>query len=672
MQPGSAAAEYRKQEKEAVRLIGIVGAAISIFLVVVIPATYYFFAVEDLRQTLVMEAAFTARTVERVIWARPDIWEFETMRLHEIASQPAVDGHEQERIIRDAAGNILAQTDYRSPFPYIAHTAPFFASWGKAGSVDARRSILHLLPGIALSGILGIAIGLTMYITYRLYPLRTLKKTLHSLASEKRKIETTLSSLGEGVITVDREERIVLMNHAAEKLTGWNREDAFGRPARDVYVVRGEPDRAGGDAPSRCALVPREGAERTVEEIRSPIRDEEIGDTGAVIVFRDVTEKTKLEMEVLRGRQLESIGVLAAGIAHDFNNFLTGILGNISLARYHAAGNAKVLERLAESEKASFGARDLVQKLLVFSKGGKPSRKTVDLVRIVTDASDLATRGTGVRFVLKTPQPVWRATADPNQMTQVASNIVINSVQSIAGSGNIAIALKNAEIGNNQVPGLPAGRYVAVRIEDDGPGIHGEAIDRIFEPYFTTREKGSGLGLATCYNIVKAHDGNIFVESSPGKGTAFTFYIPAAPDREEEDAEPARTEEAPEKLHGRILVMDDEEFIRQFLMNTLSQFGCSVTLCADGEEAIRRYGEEADAGRRFDAVIMDLTIPGGMGGKEAAKRILSRYPDACLIVSSGYSNDPVLSNPEKFGFRAVVAKPYRIEDLLRVIGKITA
>ncbi len=384
---------------------------------------------------------------------------------------------------------------------------------------------------------------------------------------------------------------------------------------------------------------------------------------------RDMSERKKTEEELLRAEKLESLGILAGGLAHDFNNLLTAILGNVSLAKLSAAEDVKARERLEEAEKASLRARDLTQQLLTFSKGGSPVKKAVSLKELLKDSSCFALRGADVRCEVSIPDGVWSVEADEGQISQVINNLVINADQAMPDGGTIRMWCENTVIAPGHSLPLQPGNYVVISVRDQGVGIPGEHLEKIFEPFFTTKPKGSGLGLATSYSIVKNHGGNITAESERGKGATFHIYLPAS------DKAPTAAEakdEGPVVGKGRILLMDDEKMILEVGQAVLVRLGYDVECAADGEDALVKYGEARRSGRPFDAVIMDLTIPGGMGGKDAVRKLLELDPAAKVIVSSGYSTDPVMADFRSYGFSGVVTKPYRIQALSKTVHDVLA
>ena len=368
-------------------------------------------------------------------------------------------------------------------------------------------------------------------------------------------------------------------------------------------------------------------------------------------------------------QKLESIGVLAGGIAHDFNNVLTAILGNISLARMHAEAERasdKITKRLADAERISMQAKDLTQQLLTFARGGAPIKKASSIAELLSDSAAFASRGSNVRCEFSIPGNLWAVEIDEGQMNQVISNIIINATQATPDGGVIKLHAENLTVESGDVLPLEEGKYVRVSVEDQGVGIPEEHLQKIFDPYFTTKQKGSGLGLATSYSIIRQHDGHITAESQVGVGTIFHIYLPAFPG---EKLIKEGVEEEPIAGVGRILVMDDEKHIRDLAAEILSSIGYEVTTTIDGAEAIELCIEAVESGNPFDVVIMDLTIPGGMGGKQTVRKLMEIDPEVKAIVSSGYSNDPVMADFREYGFKGVIAKPYEIRELSQVIHK---
>jgi len=384
----------------------------------------------------------------------------------------------------------------------------------------------------------------------------------------------------------------------------------------------------------------------------------------------DVTEKKRNEEEIVKSKKIESLGILAGGIAHDFNNLLTGILGNISMAQHYLPPDHKAFERLEAAARASKRSQDLTQQLLTFSKGGVPIKKAASIAELIRDSVGFVLRGSKVNSDLSIPKDLWNAVIDPGQIGQVLNNLFINALQAMPKGGTISVRAENCLIGEASVIPLKAGKYVRILIEDQGIGISPENIQKIFDPYFTTKKTGSGLGLATAYSIIKKHDGLITVSSAVGVGTVFHIYLPAKPGSLT-PLELSRSRKPDVSSKGRILVMDDEELIRDLAAEMLTDLGYEVSTVKDGAAAIAAYQEAGQSGDPFDVVIMDLTIPGGMGGKEALERMREIDPNVRAIVSSGYSNDPVMADYRKHGFVGVLAKPYTSDNVRSQLEAIT-
>ncbi|MGV1101024.1 hybrid sensor histidine kinase/response regulator [Thiovibrio sp. JS02] len=384
-------------------------------------------------------------------------------------------------------------------------------------------------------------------------------------------------------------------------------------------------------------------------------------------IFRDVTEKKKMEEELLKTQKLESVGVFAGGIAHDFNNLLTGILGNISLAKLYVNPQDKAYQRLVETEKASLQAKNLTQQLLTFAKGGAPIRKTTTIPELIRDSASFALTGSNVKCEYDLPDGLWPIEVDAGQLSQVIQNLVLNAAQAMPEGGAVNIWARNIPIARQNLLAMPHGRYVQIAVVDNGHGIPQEHLSRIFDPYFTSKQTGSGLGLAIAYSIIRKHDGQITVDSEVGKGTIFTIYLQAA---EKIHLSPESRREGPAARKGRLLIMDDEAMIREAAAEMLGYFGFEVVTVADGDEAIRRYREAMQEERPFAAVIMDLTIPGGMGGREAMEILRRIDPEIKAVVSSGYANDPIMANHRDYGFCGVVPKPYKVEEMSWALAKI--
>ena len=505
------------------------------------------------------------------------------------------------------------------------------------------------------------------------------------LHNEREKLFVTLQSIGDGVITTDTYGRVTFINSAAEQLTGWNQQESSGQSLSEVFNIINEETGltcenpvnkvlASGkiiDLANHTVLIARDGTRRSIADSAAPIHssaEEEI--SGVVLVFRDVTQEKKREEEQLKIKKLESVGVLAGGIAHDFNNILTAILGNISLAGIYIEKDHKSHRLLKVAEKASIRAKDLTQQLLTFSKGGDPVRETAAITQIITDSADFVLHGSNVKCHYAIPKDLWLVDIDTGQMSQVIQNLVINARHAMPDGGEIKISCVNmiditAETGLS----LPGEKYIKISIADTGSGIPEKYLDKIFDPYFSTKQEGSGLGLAVTHAIINKHGGHISVRSKSGEGTTFTLYLPASAKQISCDA--GEEAQKPEKtVRGTILVMDDEPFIQNIAKEMLSYFGHDVLQAKDGKEAIALFKERYHSDNPIDVIIMDLTIPGGVGGKDAIKEILKIDPDAKAIVSSGYANDPVMANYPQYGFKAAIGKPFEMAQLKETVKSV--
>ncbi len=505
------------------------------------------------------------------------------------------------------------------------------------------------------------------------------KQAEDKLASEKERLSVTLRSIGEGVITTDINGKVEIMNRVAEELTGWSQNEAIGQSVGDIFNIINDITRKPqvnpilkalqtgkfDESTNHTILIAKDGTERIILESGSPIKDRNSRTIGMVMVFRDITEKRKIEESVQNAQKLESLGVLAGGIAHDFNNILGGIFGCIELAQLK--NKDVTIAGYFESALTSIErARSLTQQLLTFSRGGTPVMKSGSLSPSIRDAVQFALSGSNVSSELDIPEGLPDCFFDKNQIEQVIDNLVINAQESMPMGGVVYVTAESVNFKSGEHVILGSGDYVKISVKDKGTGIPKEMIQFIFDPFFSTKAKGHGLGLATCYSIINRHGGAIDVESIQGEGSTFHVFLPVSTEPENTDAEQSVISH---KGNGMILVMDDEEIMLRVISDMLTEFGYSVVTMRDGRDVLSYFIEGRENQHNLKAMIFDLTIPGGIGGIEVVEKIRKIDSEIPVFVSSGYSEDPVMANPSDFGFTASIRKPFKISELLEMLDK---
>jgi len=500
-----------------------------------------------------------------------------------------------------------------------------------------------------------------------------------SLATEKEKLEVTLSAMEDAVITLDISGCVLLLNRAAEELTGEPSGSARGKHIVDVLPLRdpngGKPmdwSVISGLATGALEDFSKPGMEcvwgsEGQRTMRLSVRCLSGPAEGYVLILRDTTWEARLAEEKARSQRMESLGVLAGGIAHDFNNSLTAIISGLELSKLRGDrdGSTDILE---EVERAAVSARGLTQQLLTFSRGGAPVSRPMRIAGMIRKTAGFVLSGTNCDLDFRAEAGLWPVEADESQISQVVNNLVLNARQAMPSGGTITIRLSNRKLDRSASLPISPGRYVMVDIQDQGTGIPEELLPRIFDPYFTTKGEGSGLGLATTHSIISRHGGHIEVDSSPGEGSGFSILLPAAGEIPEERA----ADGSEEDIRGRILLMDDDRSVLLTASQLMEALGCTVVTASDGAEAIEAYRRALEENDGFDAVIMDLTVQGGMGGAAASREIADMDPDATLVVSSGYSNDPVMADYADYGFVACIAKPYTLSELRSLLASVMA
>lgn len=545
-----------------------------------------------------------------------------------------------------------------------------FIEGGENVYIIGILSIIYLIALIGLS--LNNHATIISSIALRFENLKLLEEVRESEAGYRN----LFSSINDAIYILDENGRLLDVNKGAEAMYGCGRASMLGKSV-DMLAAPELSLLADLAAATRKAL---EGKPQLIEffGLRSDGTSfpQEVrfvpatygGNRVVIAVARDISERKRTEAEQLRTQKIEAIGVLAGGIAHDFNNLLQAAFSYLTVAKRKIDQRDKVLLMLEKAEKVLQMSVNLTLQLLTFSKGGKPVKKSIVLASVIENATRFALSGSSSDCRFDISSELWPVDADEGQFTQVIQNIVLNADQAMQGAGIISVLARNRDLGDApaaSVPGL--GRWIEIVVRDAGCGIPEEVLPRIFEPYFTTKMTGSGLGLATSYAIVKNHGGMIEVSSVVNKGSSFTIWLPAGktiPDSPVRSLQPAAIRK------GRILLMDDEEAVRDSLGAMLDTLGQEVEYAADGAAAIDCYRKALSAGSTFDVVLLDATVRGGMGGEEAIRLLKEIDASVVAVVSSGYSDNALVSNYAQHGFRAFLPKPFRLEDLQTVLGSL--
>ncbi len=510
-----------------------------------------------------------------------------------------------------------------------------------------------------------------------------IEKLHKEVEREKEKLEITLKSVGDGVISTDVNGKVELMNKVAEDLTGWKLDEAKGKNLSEIFNIINFYSREKVENPvdkvlksgkivglaNHTVLISKDGNEYHIADTAAPIKNEKGEVMGVVLVFRDVTEKYRQEQEIIKLEKLESLGILAGGIAHDFKNILTGITGNLSLIKIQLIERSfeikKLLERIDKIEHSLERAIHLSNQLLTFAKGSELIRETLDLAELIRKTVEFHLSGSKIKSKYYFSEKNLEIIADKGQLSHVFANLTLNAKDAMKRGGIIYITLEKTDsaIINGE---LIKGEFVKIIFQDEGCGIEKNIINKIFDPFFTTKEHGSGLGLAMVYSIIKRHDGDILVESEPNKGTTFTIFLPI----KKNGIKCNEKINSDKKFHisqyiKNVLIIDDDEMILETAKELFNYLGVNCTTANSGENALKILKNYT-----FDLIITDLTIPGGMGGLEIINEILKIDPEAKVIVSSGYSDDPAMAEYKKYGFKGRLVKPFTIETLKQEIKKI--
>ncbi len=484
-----------------------------------------------------------------------------------------------------------------------------------------------------------------------------------------RKMTDILEKTSDGFFAVDRDWRFTFVNRQAEKLLDRRREDLIGK---DFWMEFPEFTRDAFEKNYRRAMSEQVAVEFEASDASGKMWFELLAypSGGGVSVFlRDVTDRKRVEEERLTTSKLESLGTLAGGIAHDLNNILTVISGNIGLAQIEAPGSSGNLHSfLSRAGGAAQHAAQLSNQLLTFSKGGTPLKRVASISGLVTQAAEFSLHGSNLRADVDISEDLWRSAVDPAQIEQVINALIINAREAMPHGGTVRVSASNLEIDADADLPVRPGRYVKVQVADNGGGIDPKTVTKIFDPYFTTKPLATGLGLSISYSVVKKHGGLLLLESTSPDGSTFAFYLPAT-DAEPQLPEPTLANEIFSFNHQRVLVMDDEAAIRDLTSDLLGTLGYAVTAVPDGAEALRTYEDAMRSGENFQAVILDATIRGGMGGVATIERLRDIDPNVTAIICSGYSDEAALAEFLTYGFRAALPKPFTRHELANVLQR---
>lgn len=501
------------------------------------------------------------------------------------------------------------------------------------------------------------------------------EKYKSALAKSRRKNLHLVENLSAGIArsTPGKNGKFIEVNQAMVDILGFSRAELF---AMNLYNCYADPDQGAANEAEiaekgrireqELVLINRKGKPVVVSYTAKSVPNRNGQPLFVDEILYDITCRKKNEEELQKTEKLKSIGALAGGIAHNFNNIMTGLYGNITLARMELGQGSPAISYLDKAEASMKEAVKLTRQLLTFAKGGDPIKETMDLHPFMKDIAEFNLSGSPVKLVLSAPEDLWQIHADKSQIGQVISNMVMNAREAMPDGGLLTITMENTRFLKDNLLTIQKRPHVRITMADQGTGIHQKDLERIFDPYFTTRKNRDGMGLSVCYSIIKKHNGHIHAASQVGRGTRMTIHLPAVPPQIQKDA-PMEANTPLSERPAKILAMDDEEHIRNIVLKMIEKLGHTVTLASEGQEAVDQYRRAMEADAAFDLVIMDLTVPGGMGGLEASKQILALDPEACIVVSSGYSNGPVMSDHETYGLAGIIPKPFRFAELERTV-----
>ena len=669
----------KKTRARVIRITSAFAILLSVVVATAAPLGYFIIAYENQAAVLRTEVQAEAADASQLISANPDYWKFEQHRLEEFLSERPFGERDEIRRIIDVNRTVIAVSADAIESPLMTRSYDLYDSGAIVARMEISRSLRPVIIRTLVLLVLGLVLGTGMFVVLRVFPLKALSQALQSLQESEGKFSAIASTAADAIIVMDSRGTITYWNSAATRIFGYAGEEALGRGLhhliaperyREAFAKGFEKFRRSGHGPAvgntlEFIAVRKDGTEFPIEVSTSTIPVD--GEWHAVGIVRDISERKKTEQELIKIEKLESLGVLAGGLAHDFNNLLAVILGNISLSLVDMELTDQNFKRLADVEKAVMRAQDLTRQLLTFAKGGAPVKQTASIREIIEDSCRFSLSGSNVKSEFFFAGDLKPVEVDAGQIGQVINNLVINAVQAMPEGGTIRVKAENAVTGLPDELPLALGDFVRISIQDQGIGIPQENLSKIFDPYFTTKPKGSGLGLATSFSIIKRHGGYIAVESALGTGSVFHIYLPVSSGELPAEKMPERALIAG---MGRILVMDDEESVRGVVGAMLTAVGYEYELAKDGAEAVELYKRALDKGRPFNAAIIDLTIPGGMGGKEAMQKLIKLDPKVKAIVASGYSSDPVMADCRAYGFTGVITKPYDLQTLSRTLRAV--
>ena len=622
----------------------------------------------------------------RIVWANKafcDYYGMTNAQLHEIIDAPFnEEGNTKQYILDDRHVYTTGQTLNIAAEPVTRHDGLVQIFHTVKSPLRDRDQRIRLTVGVSRNITAQKEIEKQLA-QYREHLESLVSARTQELRSLSDRLQVILQSLAEGIMAVDADGRVTLMNASAENFTGWSQADGIGRRWQDILELEDEQTRQLLAEPALFHLTrhsaepghrliawlkPRAGQTRLVSISTSPLIDPDGIASGSVLIFRDISIERQIENQNLRHQKLESLGLLAGGIAHDFNNLLMAILGNISLARHELPPASPIANILENAESACHRARGLSTQLLTFAQGGAPVKQVIHLERPMREAAELALHGSSVTLEMRVSQPLDLVEADEGQLVQSVNNLVLNAKQAMPAGGKVILALENVTLaGSNPRIPLAPGRYVRIQIQDTGTGIPPEHLSRIFDPYFTTKQTGSGLGLTSVHSIVTRHGGHVEVTSPVGSGACFTIHLPASSKKQV-----PRSTARPPAQNGRslrLLALDDDPSIRTIFQLMLTKMGHQVTVAGTSSEALTAFAKALASTEPYDLVFVDLTMPGDLPGEEVIQKLRDIQPAAKIVVMTGYSTSSVLANHRELGLAGALAKPFDVQTLGELLNR---